>query len=431
MRSGVFLDVNEGASLMYGYDRETLIGKTPEFVSAPGKNDLESVRLMVQKAFNGEKQQFDFWGKRKNGEVFLKDVRLYPGIYFNKKVTIALAQDITVKRKAEQLLRESEERYRLITENTADTISVIDMNLNFTYVSPSIKKLLGYTPEELISLGPSKILVKDNYDEFINIFNEEIENEKSGNADPNRVRILQSQQLRKDGSTIWVERTVSFLRDNYTKPIGILVVSRDITGRKLVEEALTISEERYRAISNLTTDYLFSTQVDENGIHKLIWIAGSFEKITGYTLDEYKKIGGWRAILHPDELELDDLDLEKLKKNEKVIREIKTYHKDGSLVWVKSLAHPIWDNKNNKLLGVYGAVEDITERRLAEETLRESEQRYHSFINSHIDLMFVKDENLRYIVANEATLKFFNKTREEFLYKTDLDFMDFESANEL
>jgi PAS domain S-box-containing protein len=80
------------------------------------------------------------------------------------------------------------------------------------------------------------------------------------------------------------------------------------------------------------------------------------------------------------------------------------------------------------LLGVYGAVEDITERRLAEETLRESEQRYHSFINSHIDLMFVKDENLRYIVANEATLKFFNRTRSELLYKTDFELMDEESA---
>ena len=59
---------------------------------------------------------------------------------------------------------------------------------------------------------------------------------------------------------------------------------------------------------------MFSTEADENGIHKLTWIAGSFEKITGYTFEEYQKVGGWRAKLHPDELELDDLDLEKLKK---------------------------------------------------------------------------------------------------------------------
>jgi len=230
--NGFFLDVNEGASNMYGYDRKTLIGKTPDFVSAPGKNDLEAVGAMVQKAFKGEKQQFEFWGKRKNGEEFLKDVRLYPGTYFNKKVIIAIATDITEKKKVEQLLREN--------------------------------------------------------------------------------------------------------------------------------------EERYRAISNLTSDYLFSTKADENGVHNLVWIAGSFEKITGYTIDEYLKIGGWRATLHPDELALDDIDLEKLRRNEKVNRQIRVYHKNGSLIWVRSSAQPVWDKKTNKLIGIYGAVEDITERKQTE-----------------------------------------------------------------
>lgn len=230
--SGVFLDVNEGACKMYGYDRETLIGKTPQFVSAPGRNDLNAVGSMVQKAFMGEKQQFEFWGKRKNGEEFLKDVRLYPGNYFNKKVIIAIANDITE--------------------------------------------------------------------------------------------------------------------------------------RKKIEEALALSEEKYRVISNLTSDYLFSTQADENGFHKVVWIAGSFEKITGYTVEEFIKIGGWRATLHPDDLALDDLDLEKLRQNKKVNREIRVYHKNGSLVWVRSSAQPVWDKKTNKLIGIYGAVEDITERKQTE-----------------------------------------------------------------
>ena len=364
--NGIFTDINTGALIMYGYDREELIGKTPEYVSAPGKNDLESVAVSLEKAFNGEKQQFEFWGKRKNGDEFLKDVRLYPGNYFNKKVVIAIANDITEKKKAETLLRESEKRYKLIAENTADSIAVFDLKLNYTYVSPSVTKLLGYTAEELRKIGFAKIVSQEDLGEMQKILLEELENETSGNADKQRSRIIELHQVRKDGTKVWVEATVSFLRDEKGVPVGILSVSRNITDRKKVEDALALSEERYRTISNLTSDYLFSTQISAEGVHQIVWIAGSFERITGYTVDEYRKAGGWRATLHPDELELDELDLEQLKRNEKVNREIRTYHKNGSVVWVRSFAQPIWDEQNKKLLGVYGAVEDITKRKQTE-----------------------------------------------------------------
>ena len=80
--NGVFLDVNDGAVKMYGYPKEYFIGKMPEFLSAPGKNDMNKIARALQDAFNGEPQQFEFWGKRSNGEVFPKDVRLFKGTYF-------------------------------------------------------------------------------------------------------------------------------------------------------------------------------------------------------------------------------------------------------------------------------------------------------------------------------------------------------------
>ena len=104
-RDGHFLDVNEGAVNMYGYSREEVIGRTPAFLAAPGRNDIAIVKNALRSAFEGKPQQFEFWGLRKNGEVFPKDVRVYKGTYFGKEAVIALAQDITDRKQAEQSLR--------------------------------------------------------------------------------------------------------------------------------------------------------------------------------------------------------------------------------------------------------------------------------------------------------------------------------------
>ncbi|MFQ6678727.1 MAG: PAS domain S-box protein, partial [Fidelibacterota bacterium] len=94
-QEGRFLDVNRSAVDMYGYPRDYFIGKTPKFLSAPGKNDLRELNGHIEKAFQGEPQQFEFWGKRKNGEIFPKLVRLNKSEYFGQEVIIAFAQDVT------------------------------------------------------------------------------------------------------------------------------------------------------------------------------------------------------------------------------------------------------------------------------------------------------------------------------------------------
>jgi PAS domain S-box-containing protein len=99
--AAVFVDVNNGAIKMYGYSREEFLGQTPEFLSAPGKNDLIKLKEQLAEAYKGIPQQFEFWGKKKDGTIFLKDVKVYNGFYFGKNVLIAHAQDIT-KRKIEE-----------------------------------------------------------------------------------------------------------------------------------------------------------------------------------------------------------------------------------------------------------------------------------------------------------------------------------------
>ena len=358
--NGVFLDVNEGAVAMYGYDKQTLIGKTPEFVSAPNRNNFDVIKIAVNKAFTGQKQQVEFWGKRKNGEEFLKDVRLYPGTYFNKKVVIAVASDITEKKKSEKLLQDSEEKNRTLVENINDILYFINKDGIIEYISGTIQRVLGYKPEEVIGTEFKSYILQDDYHKL----QYKIKKIVRGTTEA-----LEYRMINKRGNTYWVRSSGKAIYDN-EKIAGFLGVMIDINKEKIFEQRLKLSEERYRAISNLTSDYLFSTQVNEDGNHEIEWVAGSFEKITGYTMDEYRKAGGWRATLLPDELEKDDLDIERLKQRLKVDREVKTYHKDGSVVWVRTYAQPLWDEKTNTLKGVYGAVQDITEQKKSEESIR-------------------------------------------------------------
>lgn len=162
------------------------------------------------------------------------------------------------------------------------------------------------------------------------------------------------------------EQLIQEIKDLQAK---ISVLENSEKNRKIEFEALRENEKRFRLISNVASDYMFSSFLGNDGTLKLNWVAGAFEQITGYSLDEYIKIGGWRATIHPDDIIKDELDIETLQQNKKLGREIRTYAKSGKIVWVRVYAHPDWDPIEQKLVGIYGAVQDITKRKQAEEEL--------------------------------------------------------------
>ncbi len=104
---GRFLNINRGALAMYGYSREEVIGQTPAMLTAPGMNDLDDLGRQLDLARRGFPQSFEWWGKRKNGEVFPKEVSLNRGTYFGQDVILAVARDISVRKKTEEQLRAS------------------------------------------------------------------------------------------------------------------------------------------------------------------------------------------------------------------------------------------------------------------------------------------------------------------------------------
>ena len=135
-------------------------------------------------------------------------------------------------------LRESERKYRLIAENTADLIMILDMNMRFTYVSPAVMRLRGFTVEEAMRQTIDQVLTPESLGLVQTVFENAMEREAGGLNDSNIIRMLELEHYRKDSSIAWMEVSLSFLRGREGKPEGVLIVSRDVTERKEAEEEM-------------------------------------------------------------------------------------------------------------------------------------------------------------------------------------------------
>ncbi|MBI1933845.1 MAG: PAS domain S-box protein [Ignavibacteriales bacterium] len=160
------------------------------------------------------------------------------------KINIQIERD-----KVEIELRESEKRYRLITENTADTIAVFDLNFKPIYVSPAVKKIRGYTAEETLSQTIDQILTPKSLEIVSNELKNQLNQELNFDKDFERNVLLELEEYCKDGNIIQVETSASFIRDINKTPVSILTLSRDITERKLNEKKIIQSELKYRELT--------------------------------------------------------------------------------------------------------------------------------------------------------------------------------------
>jgi PAS domain S-box-containing protein len=197
---------------------------------------------------------------------------------------------------------------------------------------------------------------------------------------------------------------------------------------RTVSNALTRaqrSEEKYKLISRVSSDYAFESRIKRDGVAETIWLGGAFEKMTGYTPEEYFAAGGWYAHVHPDDLEQDNIDMMKLFNNEVVQgSEIRTFAKNGEIRWERVFAHPIWSREENRLIGILGAVQDITEQKRAEEKLQKIYLQQEAILNNIPDMAWLKDTESRYIAVNEQFLRICELNYEDIIGKTDDEIWD-------
>jgi len=182
------------------------------------------------------------------------------------------------RKRAEAALRDSERRYRLLAENVTDVIWTFSPGLGVKYVSPSIFRLRGYTVEEVLAQGPEERLTPASLQHVRQALAEEAERERSGTADPQRIRTLELELPCKDGSTVWTEMRISGVRDSAGRIVELLGISRDITERRRAEQQVRLQAAALEAAANAILI------TDRNGV--IEWVNAGFTRLTGYELSE-------------------------------------------------------------------------------------------------------------------------------------------------
>lgn len=147
--NGKFAEVNKTAEEIFGYTREELIGNDPMMFAAPGKVNEKKTYEYIKNSLNGQRQRFEWWAVRKNGEVFPIEVTLTPGKYFGKNAVIAIARDISTQHYQQKELRQNEELFRQLFQNAPVGIAMLDSQNEVQMVNRSFEEIFEYNIDEI------------------------------------------------------------------------------------------------------------------------------------------------------------------------------------------------------------------------------------------------------------------------------------------
>ncbi|MGD9930608.1 MAG: PAS domain S-box protein [Mangrovibacterium sp.] len=297
---------------------------------------------------------------------------------------------------AEERLRESEERFRRLAENAQDMIYRFELfpHIQCTYMSPASLHITGYAPEEYYA--DPDLVFKYVHPEDMPVLKRMIFEEENIRT-PITLRYI-----RKDGALIWKEQRNIPIFDDTGKLVAMEGIARDVTQQKQNEQKLLQSDR----VFNYSVDMFCVAGFD--GYFKVLNPA--WERTLGWSIAELLS-KPWNEFVHPDDREKTKNIKAVIVEGNEVFRfENRYLCKDGSIKWLSWNVYPF--SKENIMIG---ATRDITANKEAEEKLRESEERYRSFVENSLDAILLTKPTGEILSANPAACKMFGMAEDEIL----------------
>lgn len=405
----VFVDVegnirglNRSAVCLYGYEEEAeLVGQN--LFDLVAREDhakvMDSIRGTFEEGGNGY-TDCRFLGR--DGKAFFAEVGAALLCERSGKPTgfVVIARDITDRRQTEEALRETEKRYSLLAENMTDVIWTMDMNLQPKYLSPSVVRLLGYDVDEAMTRMITEALTPASRELAMTAIARVLSMESTGRKDLFKSQNLEldMEMRRKDGSTVWTNTSMHFICDSDGRPAEIKGIVRDITDRKRAEELFMI----------LSSNSPIGIYIVGDG--KFQFINPRVLKFTGYDEDELMDTDCLRLVV-PEDRDAVRENAVKMLKNERLSPyEYRYVTKEGKTRWAMEKVTSIQYRGERAVLGNFM---DITERRQADEALRESEKRYRLLAENVTDVIWTMDLNLKPTYLSPSIVRLLGYSVEE------------------
>lgn len=402
--------VNQAFTKIYGYTYEEVINQHASILAHYEDELFNSItQETLIKGWQGE-----LLNKKKDGKVFPIELST-SAIRDDKKEIVGLIgvfKDISERKDAEEKLKVSEQKYRLLAENSTDMIYIYSLvpEPHYQYISPSCETMTGYTAEE----GYADPFIYHNSlvtPEDVERFNEYL---FSPDAERNSIK---ERWRKKDGEFIWVEQVISRNFDEEGNLLSFQSTVRDVTSNYLAEQALLESETHFRNLYENATLGLF--QFTFAG--KILMANPAFINIIGYDFYEELKnidLNSSDVFVNPNERK----EIKRILEAEDIITgfEVEWHRKDKSVIYVRLNGRAV-KNKKNKIIYIECTIEDITERKIAEEKLRESERRFKSLYENATIGIFRTTPEGQILLANQAFVKLIGYSSEKELKAQNLN----------
>lgn len=366
------LFANDELCNMTGFTQKELIGNDFRiFIADESKEEVSEIYERRQKG-EDVPSKYDTFFKHKDGSQLLVHIIATTIRDSSGRVkTIGQVLDVSEQRKSEKALRESEARYRLLAENVKEIIFTMDMSLHFTFVTPSVQELLGYTPDELTIHSLTELMTPKSIGVAVDAFTKALAEEEKPEDEREHGQSLELELLSKNGDSILFEVTRTFLRDQEGRPTGILGVARDIRVRKETEYALQESEERYRSLIEALPDAVVLTDLDGNILYvnkPAMFMFGieNEDSIIGISILD---------LISPDDRPRALQTTNKTMEIGSIRRVQYTFERMDGSSFPGEYSASVVIGRDTKPMALIGVIEDITDRIIAEREIRSEKER--------------------------------------------------------